>query len=114
MIGTCGLDNQMLLYDIRLSKPVYKKIMNNPSPNCLKIYENKLLLAPLDHSVFVEVLRKQDLDYQANPITQALNHQGNIFIGGKNRDAFLKIKTCLLILFSVSSTRRKQCIVEHH
>jgi CIC family chloride channel protein len=27
-------------------------------------------------SVFVEVLRKQGLDYQANPITQALNHQG--------------------------------------
>ena len=26
--------------------------------------------------MFVEVLRKQDLDYQANPITQALNHQG--------------------------------------
>lgn len=29
-------------------------------------------------SVFVEVLRKQGLDYQANPITQALNHQGVI------------------------------------
>jgi|TARA_B110001469_G_scaffold118369_1_gene125043 CIC family chloride channel protein len=27
-------------------------------------------------SVFIEVLRKQGLDYQANPITQALNHQG--------------------------------------
>jgi H+/Cl- antiporter ClcA len=27
-------------------------------------------------SVFVEVLRKQGLNYQANPITQALNHQG--------------------------------------
>jgi len=27
-------------------------------------------------SVFVEILRKQGLDYQANPITQALNHQG--------------------------------------
>jgi hypothetical protein len=26
--------------------------------------------------VFIEVLRKQGLDYQANPITQALNHQG--------------------------------------
>jgi H+/Cl- antiporter ClcA len=27
-------------------------------------------------SVFVEILRKQGLDYQASPITQALNHQG--------------------------------------
>lgn len=27
-------------------------------------------------SVFIEILRKQGLDYQANPITQALNHQG--------------------------------------
>jgi len=27
-------------------------------------------------SAFIEILRKQGMDYQANPITQALNHQG--------------------------------------
>ena len=45
----------MLLYDIRLSRPVLNKFINAPFQNCLKTYDNKLVIAPKNSDSLIEV-----------------------------------------------------------
>jgi hypothetical protein len=65
LIGSVGLDNQMLLYDIRLSRPVMSKFINPPYPNCLKTFDDKLVLAPRDSKSVLQMfdMRKFDQGY---------------------------------------------------
>jgi hypothetical protein len=65
LIGSVALDNKMLLYDIRLSKPVLNKFINAPFQNCLKTYDNKLVIAPKESNSLIEVfdMRKFDQVY---------------------------------------------------
>jgi len=65
LIGSVALDNKMLLYDIRLSKPVLNKFINAPFQNCLKTYDNKLVIAPKESNSLIEVfdMRKFDQAY---------------------------------------------------
>lgn len=65
LVGSCGLDNSLLLYDIRLSRPVFQQFVSAPSPNCLKTCDNKLVLAARGSDALVEVydMRKLNVEY---------------------------------------------------
>ena len=67
LIGSIGLDNQMLLYDIRLSRPVFSKFINAPFQNSLKTYDDKLAIAPKNSEAFLQVfdMRKFDQCYSS-------------------------------------------------
>lgn len=66
LIGSCGLDNMLLLYDIRLSRPVFRLLVPAPSPNCLKTFDNKLVLAARGSDGLVEVYDMRKLNKQYN------------------------------------------------
>ena len=65
LFGSCGLDNQMLLYDIRLSRPILNKFLISPFPNCLKTFKNKIVFASksLDTSIKIFDMRKLNKEY---------------------------------------------------
>lgn len=75
LVGSVGLDNQMLLYDVRLGRPVLNKFVNAPFQNCLKTYDHKLALAPRNSDCVIEVfdMRKFDQAY-ASLVDKCFEH----------------------------------------
>lgn len=67
MLGSVGLDNQMLLYDVRLARPVMARFVNAPFQNCIKTCDDKLVLAPRNSDCCIEVfdMRKFDQAYSS-------------------------------------------------
>lgn len=65
LVGSLGLDNQLLLYDIRLARPVLSRFVKAPFQNCVKTCDDKLALAPRDSECRLEVfdMRKFDQAY---------------------------------------------------
>lgn len=67
LVGSVGLDNQLILYDVRLARPVLSKFVNPPFPNCLKTFDDKLALAPRNSQACLQVfdMRKFDQAYSS-------------------------------------------------
>lgn len=65
LICSVGLDNNFIFYDIRLSKPVMNFFLECPLPNNIKVYNDRMVVAPKSNIPCLKVfdLRRFDQEY---------------------------------------------------